>query len=187
MEKQLSLEAFGVKIVTIRSSRSIWRMVPPLLLVMWQRRLIILSHLLISRVTDQLPNGARCPNLFFLRQVQFQVVSQDSNGAAPVGNVVVRELFDSLSNNSCGNGLPMASGCAPTINNGTFLENISPGCGSATGPANCGYDINWSWHWCGSVNSPLVKLASLNAQVRRDGVTLNGRSGPWPPGTPFRP
>jgi len=154
---------------------------------MWQRRLIILSHLLISRVTDQLPNGARCPNLFFLRQVQFQVVSQDSNGAAPVGNVVVRELFDSLSNNSCGNGLPMASGCAPTINNGTFLENISPGCGSATGPANCGYDINWSWHWCGSVNSPLVKLASLNAQVRRDGVTLNGRSGPWPPGTPFRP
>ena len=142
------------------------------------------SHRLVHRSADSLS-----PNLFFLRQVQFQVVSQDSNGAAPVGNVVVRELFDSLSNNSCGNGLPMASGYAPTINNGTFLflENISPGCGSATGPANCGYDINWSWHWCGSVNSPIVKLASLNAQVRRDGVTLNGRPGPWPPGTPFRP
>ncbi len=47
-----------------------------------------------------------------------------------------------------------------------------------------GYDINWGWYWCGNVNVGIVKLASLNAQVRRDSVTLNGLSTPeqWPPG-----
>ena len=41
--------------------------------------------------------------------------------------------------------------------------------------------------WCGTVNTGIVKLASLTAQVRRDSVTVSGRSSSWPAGTVFRP
>ena len=138
-------------------------------------------------LTTQLPSGGTCPNPYFLRQVRFRVVSSDANGAFPVGNVVVEERFDSVTTNTCGNGQPQAASCAPTINNGTFIDNISTGCGSASGPANCGYDINWKWYWCGNGTTGIQTLASLTAQVRKGSVTLNGRSTAWPPGTPFRP
>ena len=137
--------------------------------------------------TTQLANGGQCATQYFIRQINFQVVSQDSNGALPVGNVPIEELYGSVSTNSCGNGQPLASGCAPTVLNGTFIESVTPGCGSGNGAANCGYDIDWGWYWCGSISRGIVKLASLNSQVRRDSVTINGRATAWPNGTAFRP
>jgi hypothetical protein len=136
--------------------------------------------------TTQTPTGT-CAVQYFIRQVRFQVVSSDTNGALPVGNVVVEERFDSVTNNTCGNGQPQASSCLPTIGGGTFIDTISPNCGSVNGPPNCGYDINWKWYWCASVGQGIQTLASLTAQVRRDSVTLNGRPTTWPAGTPFRP
>jgi len=132
--------------------------------------------------TTQTPTGT-CATQYYIRQADFQVVSSDASGHLPVGNVVVEERFDSVTTNTCGNGQPQASSCAPTDNSATFIDSISPGCGSANGPANCGYDINWKWYWCGNGQT----LASLTAQVRRDSVTLNGRSTAWPAGTAFRP
>lgn len=137
--------------------------------------------------TTQLPSGGTCPSSYYLRQVRFRVVSNDANGALPVGNVIVEERFTTVTTNTCGNGQPQAASCATTINNGTFLDSISTGCGSASGPANCGYDINWKWYWCGNGTTGIQTLASLTAQVRKGSVTLNGRSTAWPPGTPFRP
>jgi len=136
--------------------------------------------------TRDLPDGGTCVGLYFIRQLVFQVVSQDSNGAGPVGNVRVEERFDSVTTNTCLNGQPQASACTLTINKGTFIESISTGCGSQNGPVGCGYDINWRWYWCGNGSQGIVTLASLNAQVRRDSVTLNGRSSEWPSGTAFR-
>lgn len=131
--------------------------------------------------------GGRCATLYFLRQVKLQVVSQDSNGAVPVGDVSVEEIFNSVTTNTCPNaGQPIASSCKSTVSGGTFIENVSPGCGSANGPANCGYDIEWKWYWCGNVNNGIVALTSFTAQVRRDSVTLNGRPTAWPAGTIFR-
>jgi hypothetical protein len=141
--------------------------------------------------TTQLANGGQCATQYWIRQINFQVVSQDSNGAAPVGNVPVAEQFASVTTNSCGNGQPQASGCAPTVASGTatgtFIESVSPGCGSANGSANCGYDINWGWYWCGSFSRGIVKLATLNGEVRQSSVTIKGRSTAWPNGTMFRP
>jgi hypothetical protein len=136
--------------------------------------------------TRELSSGGTCASLYFIRQLVFRVVSQDSNGAGPVGNVRVEERFDSVTTNTCLNGQPQASACSLTINNGTFIESISTGCGSQNGPVGCGYDINWKWYWCGNGTQGIVTLASLNAQVRRDSVTLNGRSSEWPVGTAFR-
>lgn len=137
--------------------------------------------------TTQLPTGGTCPNPYFLRQVRFRVVSSDANGALPVGNVVVEERFNSVTTNTCGNGQPQAAPCTTTINNGTFIDSISTGCGSAAGQANCGYDISWKWYWCGNGTQGIQILASLTAQVRKESVTLNGRSTEWPTGTAFRP
>ena len=138
-----------------------------------------------------LPNGGQCATQYWIRQINFQVVSQDSNGSGPVGNVPVEEQFATVSNNTCGNGQPQASGCAPTINTGTatgtFIDSITTGCGSGNGPAGCGYDIDWGWYCCGSFSRGIVKLASLNGQVRNNSVTINGRSTAWPNGTMFRP
>jgi hypothetical protein len=104
--------------------------------------------------TTQTPTGT-CATQYFIRQIKFQVVSKDPNPMA-VGNVPVEEQFASVTTNTCGNGQPQASGCAPTVTDGTatgtFIESVSPGCGSANGPANCGYDINWAWYWCGRAN-----------------------------------
>lgn len=136
--------------------------------------------------TTQLPSGGTCPSPYFLRQVRFRVVSSDANGALPVGNVVVEERFTTVTTNTCGNGQPQAVSCA-TTNNGTFLESISTGCGSASGQANCGYDISWKWYWCGNGTTGIQTLASLTAQVRKESVSLNGRSTAWPVGTAFRP
>lgn len=150
------------------------------------------DHLMVLRdqqgLTDQLPNGGQCATLYFIRQIKFQVLSQNSN--AMVRNVPVEEQFFGVSTNTCGNGQPQASGCALTVTDGTvmgtFIDSVSTGCGSANGPANCGYDIDWNWYWCGSLSGVRVKLASLNAQVRKDSVTINGRSSQWLPGTEFR-
>lgn len=141
--------------------------------------------------TTQIPNGGQCTTQYFVRQIKFQVVSQDSNGALPVGNVPVEELFASVTTNTCGNGQPRASGCTLTLTSdtatGTFVETVSPGCGSFNGPESCGYDINWGWYWCGSLSRGIVKLATLNAHVRKDSVTINGQLDEWPRNTAFRP
>jgi hypothetical protein len=138
--------------------------------------------------TTQLANGGQCATQYFIRQIEFQVLSQNSN--AMVRNVPVEEQFFGVSSNTCGNGQPQASGCALTVTDGTatatFIDSVSPGCGSANGPADCGYDIDWNWYWCGSISGVRVKLASLNAQVRKGSVTINGRSSQWLPGTEFR-
>ena len=151
--------------------------------------LIVLQDL--QGFTTQLPNGGQCAMQYFIRQINFQVVSHDSSGAAPVGNVPVEERFASVSNNTCGNGQPQASGCAPTVTTGTttgtFIETVSPGCGSGLGPPDCGYDINWGWYWCGSFSRGIVKLATLDSEVRQNSITINGRSSAWPNGTAFRP
>jgi hypothetical protein len=53
-----------------------------------------------------------------------------------------------VSNNTCGTGNHRLQD-APTITigtaTGTFIDSVSTGCGSANGPAGCGYDIDWGW------------------------------------------
>jgi hypothetical protein len=137
--------------------------------------------------TTDLGGGGTCPTSYYIRQVQFRVVSSDASGALPTGDVVVEERFGTVTTNTCGNGQPQAASCAPTVNNGTFIDSISTACGSASGPANCGYDIGWKWYWCGNGAQGIQILASLTAQVRKGSVVLNGRSANWPPGTAFRP
>jgi hypothetical protein len=41
--------------------------------------------------TTQLANGGQCATQYYIRQIKFQVVSQDENGAGPVGNVPIEE------------------------------------------------------------------------------------------------
>jgi hypothetical protein len=68
--------------------------------------------------TTQLANGGQCATQYWIRQVNLQVVSQDSNGAPPVGNVPVEEQFASVSNNTYGTGNHRLQD-APTITIGT--------------------------------------------------------------------
>ena len=141
-------------------------------------------HLVVMVDQQGFTTLGNCSGQYYLRQVQFRVVSQSGQ---TVGDVSVEEIFDSVTNNTCGNGQPQASGCAPTSGGGTFIENVSPGCGSRNGPAGCGYDSVWKWYWCNNGAQGLVALASLNAQVRKESVSINGRASAWPAGSIFNP
>jgi hypothetical protein len=136
--------------------------------------------------TNMLPDGTTCGGNYYLRQVRFQVVSNDSNGDKPVGHVFEMEQFDSVTTNTCGNGQPPPTDCTSSDSNGTFIDTITVNCLGRLGPPDCGYDITYGWYWCGSGSQGIVKLASLNAEVRRDSVKLNGLATAWPQGTAFR-
>jgi hypothetical protein len=146
----------------------------------------------VSGYTTQTPTGT-CATQYYLRQVVFQLVSSDATGAVPVGYVNTKENYDSVTTNSCPTGQPQPDNtCAPTnYGPGQFIETMSTSCGSASGPANCGYDIQWTWFWCGNNTHSQAPLAALNATVHRDEVVFCGRSSlsdpPWPNGSAFRP
>ena len=133
-----------------------------------------------------------CATAYFMRQVLFQIVTSDQTGDLFCGYVNIKENYNSVTTNTCPTGQPQAdSTCAQTNHGpGQFIETMTPGCGSANGPANCGYDINWTWYWCGDNTHSQTALATLTATVHRDDITFCGRSSlsdpAWPNGTAFR-
>jgi hypothetical protein len=116
---------------------------------------------------------ASCPTVEG-RQITFAVVnSQD----VAVPNTPVQENFVSLSQNTCGNGQPVPSSCAPTDQNGQFPDSITVNCGGANGPAHCGYNITDHWEWCRPGQAP-VNLGTLTEIVHIDAITVNGNTTP---------
>ncbi len=142
------------------------------------------DHMVV--VSDTGGNVASCTTTVG-RQMRFRVV--DSDGVA-VGLIPVREVFNSITMNTCGNGQPAASGCANTDNaQSEFTDSITVNCNSVGG--SCGYDINWTWQWCGPSNS-FTSVGTLNGTVHNDAVTVNGKTMPpfsnqHPAGTVINP
>jgi hypothetical protein len=138
--------------------------------------------------TNQTLTGT-CTTQYFLRQAGFQIVSSDSTGAMNIGSVNIKENYENITTNTCGTGQPQPdSTCAPTgAGAGRFIESMSAGCGSANGPEECGYGLDWTWYWCGDSNHTQAALAALNDRVSRDSVTFCHRVDAWPAGTPFYP
>jgi hypothetical protein len=131
-----------------------------------------------------------CATQYFMRQVGFQIVSSDSTGATAIGTVNIKENYDAVTTNTCGNGnQPQPDNtCAPTAAGpGRFIESMSTSCGSHNGPTDCGYGIDWRWYWCGDSRHSQTELAALDARVTRDAVVFCHRLISWPNGTPFYP
>lgn len=135
--------------------------------------------------TNQTLTGT-CATQYFIRQVAFQIVSSDGSA---IGTVNIKENYDVVTGNTCGNGQPQPDNtCSPTATGpGRFIESMSVDCGSQNGPPDCGYSIDWRWYWCGDSHHSTTELTALNARVTRDVVIFCHRLSSWPNGTPFYP
>jgi hypothetical protein len=102
------------------------------------------------------------------RSIKFRVV--DINGL-PTGTVPVKEVFLSLSQNSCGNGNPAPTGCSAAnfISDGVFGDYISVGC--VTGQGTCGYNITKQYQWCRPGYSP-VPLATYAGWTHNNSISI---------------
>jgi len=138
-------------------------------------------HLVV--VSDGWSGIDNCPQTI-IRSLQLKVVDVNGNN---VGRVPVREVFLNISQNSCGNGQPQASGCADTdTNDGQFTDFVSVNCNNVGG--NCGYTVTWQWQWCPPGRSA-VPLGTLGGVVHSDQITINGYATPnsIPPNTAIFP
>jgi hypothetical protein len=132
-----------------------------------------------------------CPTTgIYFRQMEMQVV--DPNGNPLVGtssNPSIQEAFSNLSSNSCGNGSPIPSACAPTDPNSEFLDTMSVakslcGFGIVQG-SGCGYTLTSTWSVCGGSGSNAIWTSPRTTQSNQ--IVVNGKSTQWPVGTPLFP
>jgi hypothetical protein len=114
-----------------------------------------------------------CPTVVG-RKITFQVVDNLEN---PETYVPVQENFVYQTTNTCGNGQPIPSSCAPTDSGGRFTDNITINCGGANGPPHCGYNLTDHWEWCPS-GKPATNVGTLYDVTDIDAITVNSVTTP---------
>lgn len=107
------------------------------------------------------------------RLTHFRVV--DANNKK-VGQVSIKENIEGTLVDSCsGQQVVTASSCAPVVQrDGFFTDIIGTGCPITSTDPNCGFEFTNKYQWCPRNGSP-VTLATLNYNVRRNKVTINGK------------
>lgn len=120
----------------------------------------------------------------WVRQMQMQVV--DSAGKSVTDNPSVGESFSPAQpNNSCGNGSPVPSTCAPTTSGGQFIDTLTVSGHYCTSGINrdsgCGFSLTSTWTACGLAKSLWVSPRTTLS----NGVTIDGhdKNTLWPAGT----
>jgi hypothetical protein len=114
--------------------------------------------------TGNLPVAA-CPSVMG-RQITYQIADSSASHSAIQQAVSVAEALDSLTTNTCGNGQPSPSSCAPADDSGQFTDGISvnPSCGggalsACSSNASCGYEYTQRWLTC--YPEAVIELASM--------------------------
>ena len=108
------------------------------------------------------------------RKITFQVVD---NLETPVVYARVQENFVYQTTNTCGNGQPIPSSCAPTDSGGRFTDNLTINCGGVNGPPHCGYNLTDHWEWCPS-GKPAQNVGTLYDVTDIDAITVNSVTTP---------
>ncbi len=141
------------------------------------------DHLVV--VVDQQGASANCPSTGIqLRQMKMRVV--DSNGTTvPSGPSVVEAQNPAQPANSCGNGSPVAAGCAATASDSTFIDDMSVSgnlCNSGISRSSgCGFTVTSTWSACATSgsNTLWVSPRTVNSNL----VTVDGNSSSFSVGT----
>jgi hypothetical protein len=111
----------------------------------------------VSVLGDQAGYPQACPTTgVWVRQMQMQIVT--ANGTAYTSNLSISEAYSNLTTNTCGNGQPVASSRATTVNGGEFLETmaVAGSSGNFCGPyspaitqsSGCGFSLTSTWSAC---------------------------------------
>jgi hypothetical protein len=142
----------------------------------------------VKVVVDQGGFPAACPSTgIYIRQMQVQVV--DSTNADVTTSFSVKETFANLSTNTCGNGNPQPSGCAPADTGGKFLDSMAVSgnlCGSGiTQSSGCGFTVDSTWSICSGTAQNAIWKSSR--ETRSNIVKVNGQSSSYNAGTILTP
>ena len=141
------------------------------------------DHLVV--VTDQQGASASCPSTGIqLRQMKMRVV--DTNGTTVPNSPSVAEAQNpSQPANSCGNGSPVASGCAATASDGTFIDNMAVSsnlCNSGISRSSgCGFTVTSTWSACATSGSNSLWVSPRTTTSNL--VTVDGNSTSFSAGT----
>ena len=117
------------------------------------------------------------------RRVRYRVV--DSRGRS-AGSNYIREVFPGPITDSCSYDPVGPSPCSNNYTDyrGVFTDVLRTGCPTIGG--SCGFRINPNqWQWC-HPGLPAVNLATLDYDVRFNGIYINGWNF-WAAGTEFFP
>ncbi len=135
-------------------------------------------------VVDNMGFPSACPTTgVYVREMQMQVA--DSSNNAITNSVSVQEAFSNQSTNTCGNGQPIPSSCAPVDASGKFIDDMSVSgnfCNSGIQQSSgCGFSLTSTWSACGGSGSNSLWISPR--VTHSNGVTVDGRSSPtqWPP------
>jgi len=134
------------------------------------------------------PNGCGIP--YTIRNITYNIVDQNENAVT----TPIKEVFNSLSANSCANGSPSPTVCT---GGGTsqFTDTLSVYCNTVGG--SCGFSLQNQWQSCPS-NGIAVPLGTTNWQILNSVTTLtlgsstyslplSGTATPVPSGTKIFP
>ena len=138
----------------------------------------------VSVIIDQQGYPAQCPATgVILRQQKLQVVDVNNNNVTTAYSVA--ERYQNLSANTCGNGQPSPSPCAPLNSGDTFIDtegvSMSPCSTSVPHGSSCGYTHTSVWSVCSSGGSNA--LWTSPRQTTASSVTVNGNSTTFAAGT----
>lgn len=144
----------------------------------------------VSVVLDNIGYPSACPSTGVLvRQMQMQVV--DSAGNAIANDVSIVEAFSNMSNNTCGNGSPVASSCAPTgcvgCDVGQFLDTLAVSgnlCNSGISQSSgCGFSLTSTWSLCAGGTQTLWNSPRI---TNSNSISVNGSTSSYSAGKQFQ-
>jgi hypothetical protein len=142
----------------------------------------------VTVVIDQEGYPAACPSTgIYLRQMEMQVVDAYNNHLAL--DTYIQETFSNMTTNTCGNGQPIPASCDITGNGGVgyFIDTMSVSgnlCGSGISQSSgCGFSLTSTWKSCSFDGSNT--LWTSPRVTHSNGVTVNGSSSVYTPGTQF--
>lgn len=142
----------------------------------------------VKVVVDQSGYPASCATTgVYLRQIQVQVVNKNNKDVKTAFSV--KETYANLSTNTCGNGNPVASGCAAADTGGRFLDSLAVSgnlCGSGISQSSgCGFTLTSTWSICAGFTARNIWTSTR--ETRSNDVKVNGQSSNYAPGTQLYP
>jgi hypothetical protein len=112
------------------------------------------------------------------RRITYQIADSSASHSAITQAISVEEALDNLTTNTCGNGQPSASSCAPADDSGQFIDQISvaPTCSSValsncSSNPSCGYEYTQRWSTC--FPEAIIELMSVPGITHCNQIKIN--------------
>jgi hypothetical protein len=148
-------------------------------------------------IVDQQGYNSDCPTTsVYLRQIQLQIVTRN-NIAITRNDLNISETLFGFTENTCGNGFPVGSGCGPNFGGGTFIDSMAVAggsgnpadlCNTGINPSSgCGYNVESLWKACAGNGFAAADIWRYHGETRSNSVRVDSSLDGFQPGTQLYP